>query len=272
MSRMPDRSPSRRPVLVIAVVVAMSAGVVVGPAHAQATSDRSAEAAALALNHRGNELYQQGRYAEAVALLREAYRQKPEPVLQYNLARACEKMADYACAIAAYESYLASARAPADRAAVEAQLTSCRDRLAAATAIRALPPSTEPPLLPSAAQRPRLPEPVPRASSRSLIPPIVGAIGVVGIGVGLGLVSAARTKQDDAVQDPTQQGAAQKQERADSLMRAGNLALLGGAAVAASGILWWILDARSGRSAASSVAGTRAIHITARSVALTLTF
>jgi tetratricopeptide (TPR) repeat protein len=271
-------------------VTAIIAGMAASPAYAQVAKGSLAEASALALNHRSKELYQQGRYAEAVALLREAYRLKSEPVLQYNLAHACEKMADYPCAIAAYESYLASAETSADRAAIEAQLASCRARLAAETAMRAEPPPpppppplepTEPPppspaepspLVP-AAGLPLLPGPEPRRPSQSVLPPIVGVAAVAGIGAGLGLVWAARAKHEDAVHDPTQRGAEQKQERAESLMRAGNLALIAGGAVATGGIVWWIFNARSDHSVAPKSTGTiSAIHISARSVALSLIF
>lgn len=249
-----------------AIVAAMTTAIAVAPAHAQAERD-SARASALALNHSARQLYEQGHYAEAAALLREAYRQMPEPVLLYNLARACEKLADYGCAIAAYESYLTAS--PADRAAVEIRLENCRTQQSAAAALQ-LPPSPVPPPVPQAAER-QSPPPEPR--NRRRIAPVVTAIGVAGVGVGLGLVAVALAKNANAVQDPTQQGAAHTHEGADALMRAGNLTLLGGGAAAISGVLWWLVEARSrGAAMASAPPTTSGIRITGSSVALTLHF
>jgi tetratricopeptide (TPR) repeat protein len=244
----------------VAIMTAAVALIATSPARAQ---DTTAEASALALNRRSHELYRQGRYAEAATLLREAYREKPEPVLQYNLARACEHMADYACAIEAYESYLANAH-PEDRASVEAQLATCRARLAAAAAVAAELAAPPPP--------PPLARAEPGRTSHSVLPPIIGVVGTAGVCVGLGLVSAARASHADAVHDPTQSGAAAKQDRAESLMRAGDLALIGGAAVATTAIVWWFMDARSGRAAASNRTPALAIHVGAGSFALSRTF
>ncbi|HKA88220.1 MAG TPA: hypothetical protein VKE22_11155 [Haliangiales bacterium] len=197
------------------------AGLALSAVPARAQVSDTAEERALELNRRSAELYRQGNYAEAAALLREAYRLRPEPVLQYNLARACEMMADYACAVGAYESYLASR--PADRAAVEAKLAAARAQLAAR-------PPTPPP-----AETP--------ARGRSLLPPIVTAAGAVGLGVGITLVLIARGRHDDAVADPTQRGAMDKQQSAESLMTGANVVLVASGVVAAAGAVWWIVDA-----------------------------
>lgn len=268
MIRVLVRSPLSRVRLpaALAIVAAMTTGLAVAPAHAQVAGGNSARASALTLNHRARELYQQGHYAEAAGLLREAYRLRPEPVLLYNLARACEKLADYDCAITAYESYLASH--PADGAAVATQLANCRAQRTAAAL--PLPVSGLPPPEPPA---PQLPSPAPRDPQRSLAPPIVSAVGVVGLGVGLGLVIAARARNDAAAQDPTQRGAEHEQERADALLRAGNLTLLGGGAVAISGALWWLIDVRSHRPATASAAATAStIRISGNSVAVAVRF
>src|SRR5258706_15780044 len=111
------RWQARVPTLIVVMWI-MAAGT---PAGAQVPGGGSGETSALDLNRRSAELYRQGRYADAIALLREAYRRKPEPVIQYNLARACEMLEDYACAITAYESYLSGAHPP-DRAAIEARV------------------------------------------------------------------------------------------------------------------------------------------------------
>jgi tetratricopeptide (TPR) repeat protein len=236
------------------------------PAHAQVAGNRSAVDAAVALNRRGNELYRQGRYAEAVALLREAYRFKPEPVLQFNLARSCERMGNYACAIEAYETYLANAN-PSDRASVEAQLAECRARLAERMARVRLSLQSPPAQL--VGRLPELP-PGPSRSSRGARALVLAGVGVSGIAAGLGLMLVARSRYDDAVSDPTQTGAASKHERAESLMRAGNITLVAGGAVTAASILWWVFDDVSRRSGAREPVRTaRAIQIGAGYVTLT---
>ena len=247
------------------------------PARADHASD---EALALDLNRRSKELYREGHYAEAALLLREAYRLKREPVLQYNLARTCEKMADYACAIAAYEGYLADA-APADRDTIEARLAFCRAQAAGGPA--PAPASTVPPAsspldarslspVPQRAERLRVPALPPTERSRSTLSVIASGVGVVGLGAGIGLVSAAYWKHHEAREDLTQRGRAEKQERAESLMLAGHVSLIAGGAVTAGALLWWILDARSSRPPAPPPAGTARLQVGVASVALGLTF
>jgi tetratricopeptide (TPR) repeat protein len=235
----------------------VAAGIVTGvagaPARAQVSGDPSAEAADL--NRRSKKLYQDGRYAEAAVLLREAYRLKPEPVIQYNLARSCEKLADYACAVAAYESYLASH--PADRADVELQLASCRAQLAAAaTPVPPAPVSVR-------AEPPR--------PSRSVVPPIVGAVGLVGVGVGLVMESVARSWSDEATNAMSQQAAVEKRAAAESLANTGTVTLVAAGAVTAAGVIWWIIDTRSSR-AATPKSSTTSLQIGARSVAIRVAF
>jgi len=69
------------------------------------------------------ERYRAGAYQEAAALLRNAYRLHPEPILLYNLGRSLEKAGDRAGAASAYRSFLASAPSVEDRAAIEAHVT-----------------------------------------------------------------------------------------------------------------------------------------------------
>jgi len=207
------------------------------PAHAQVSS--SAEDTALALNRRSHELYEQGRYTEAAALLREAYRLSPVPILQYNLARACERKADYECAIAAYESYLPHAQL-GERAEIEARLARYRQRLADDRT-----PATHAPQPAAARDRP----------SHSLAPPIVTAIGAVGRGVvvlpcGVGQ-HTARQDNDAAIRDLTLQAGAKKAS-AESLMRTANATMIAGGVVALAGVAWWILDRRAPRSDATA--------------------
>src|SRR5262245_35384060 len=66
--------------------------------------------------------YKAGRFAEAAALLKEAYAIYPEPTLLYNLARALEGLGDLEGAVAAYDRYLGESREVADAAAIRRRL------------------------------------------------------------------------------------------------------------------------------------------------------
>src|SRR5262249_45030036 len=115
-------------------------------------------------------------------------------------------------------------------------------------------------------------EPAPR--SRSIAPPIVTAVGAVGVGVGVALMFAARSAHDDAVNDPTQRGALDNQASANSLMTAANVALHPARMIAAAVPTWWILDAvlGGGQSEAPRSSPAATLHVGPRSVALSVRF
>jgi tetratricopeptide (TPR) repeat protein len=265
--------PRSRQASLLVICVAMIAVVAIGtvPAHAQDAGNRGAVEAAAQLNRRSNELYRRGRYGEAITLLREAYRLNTNPVLQYNLARSCERLGDYACAVEAYEIYLAGAE-PSDRSSIEARLANCRARLAAARTITPDSASGQPlPRPPPVVRNDWLRERPswPRRSPRTVLPLVVAAAGASGIAGGLSLTMVARSTHDAAVRDPSQTGAASKHERAESLMRAGSITLVAGGAVAAAGLLWWALDGASHRSGAPEpIRNTARIQVGAGYIAL----
>jgi len=103
-----------------------------------------------------------------------------------------------------------------------------------------------------------------------VLPPIVTTTGAVGLGVGVALVLMARARHDDAVADPTQRGAEEKQASAESLMGAANVTLVAGGVVAAAGVVWWIIDATSGRPASRRPAAT--LHIGAGAAFVSVPF
>jgi tetratricopeptide (TPR) repeat protein len=226
-----------------AIAIVIVNVIAVAPARAQVTDQ--AEVEALRLNDRSRKLYDQGRYAEAAELLRKAYRLKAVPILQYNLARACEGLRDDDCALAAYESYLPHAPYN-ERPKIEARLMHYRKRIAnqrapvtpvleAAPAPEAAPPVPQPPPPASDAREP----------SHSVLPPIATATGVVGFGVGLYLAAKALEQNDDSRRAMTLIDARSKRDRAESLVVAGNAAMIGGGVVAVAGAVWWILDRRA---------------------------
>lgn len=266
---MPERlrhwtSPVAASLALLAISAAGSARAQSDPGNHDSAGDQSDEAEAVALHRRSAELYREGRYADAAVLLREAYRKTPDPVIQYNLGRACERMADYACASAAYETYLATGNPP-DRAAVETLLTNSRAQLAAQR--------RRAELMPESAAEDRRDDP--RAGRgppgwRRVAPPVTTGIGVAGIGVGLVLAAVARSRHGDALAEPSQIGAHDRQRSAQAMMDVANVALIAGAVIAAGGGAWWFLEARAGR--ARSAGRAAALHIGPRSVGFSVAF
>lgn len=192
---------------------------------------------ALADKKRAYELYQQsvekyraGQFGEAAALLREAYASEPDPTLLYNLGRACEGMGDDPCAIDAYERYLAAA-SPPDRGAIEKKIATMRARL---------PPTTPKPAEP-------VPIDAPTPARRwDPWPWVVTGSGVALLGAGVAFVVIARDQHDRAAADPVQESAARSQDAAETKMTVGNIFLVAGGVVAASGVVWLALGARDG--------------------------
>lgn len=213
-------------------------------------AEPSAEDQAVKLYQRSAELYRQGSFEEAAALLREAYRRKPDPVLQYNLARACEEMGDLECAIAAYEKYLLSAN-PTDRRAIEQRVARCRTSLAARA--RAATPAPAPLPQPS-------PQPPAQQSPRkaSVVPPILTGVGIASVGVGVALALTAKSRHKEAESEQVQRTAAARQDRAESMMTAANVTLIAGGVTALAAAVFWVLDATSARPAAASTSSASA--------------
>jgi tetratricopeptide (TPR) repeat protein len=197
-------------------------------------ADEASKKAAIELYQQSSEKYRAGEFKEAADLLRKAYAIEPDPVLLYNLGRACEGMADDACAVDAYERYLALA-SPADRGAIEKKIATMKARLAATR--------NEPPKDPS-----------PPPHSPSPWPWVVTGLGAATLGTGVVLGFVARSKHDDAVDEPVQTSAARAQDSAESMMRASNVLLVVGGVVTVTGLGWLIFDRASGTPTATSAA------------------
>jgi tetratricopeptide (TPR) repeat protein len=192
-------------------------------AAANAHADEASKKAAYELNKQSAEKYREGQFKEAAELLRKAYAIEPDPVLLYNLGRACEGMGDDACAVDAYERYLAAAT-PADRGAIEKKIAIMKSRLEKPK------PKEEPP---------------PPVRSPSAWPWITAGVGVAVLATGGTFALVARARHRDAVDEPEQVSAASKQASAESTMRAANVFLVAGGAIAATGLVWLVVDRRS---------------------------
>ena len=96
-------------------------------AHAQTPEDD--RRAAKEKFQRAQDLYQQGKFGEAIALLQELRAIRKEPVLLYNLARAYEGQGDLEEALDAYTGYLEEAPDARDRGAIEKRIESIEQQL-----------------------------------------------------------------------------------------------------------------------------------------------
>jgi tetratricopeptide (TPR) repeat protein len=216
------RPPLSRRLLAIALSCASSCTAL---ARADETSDRAYE-----LYRLSAERYRAGQFKEAADLVRQAYAIHRDPVLLYNLGRACDGMGDLPCAIDAYERYLA-ASSPPDRGAIEQRIETFKAELAERAAKEQHPP--------------------PRTAARgSVLPWVVASVGAVGVGAGVAMALVALKKHDDAASDPVQSSAASEQASAESLMTAANVTLVAGALGAAAGVAWIVLEPKSQASVA----------------------
>lgn len=190
--------------------------------------------------------YREGRFQEAVDKLVELHRQKPEPVLLYNLARAYEALGRWTEAADAYEKYLNDEPGAADRRAIEGKIATLRAQAAELAAARK--PDREPPQTPDPPRLSQNPkrdaaDPVPSA-----VPWIIAGAGVAIIGTGFALGVAADGEHEDAVAEPTQVRAVDKQDSAESLAQASTITVIAGAIIALAGVSWIVVRSTSAPS------------------------
>ena len=211
------------------------------------------DAHAVELFKQSAERYREGKFSEAADLLREAYAREPEPLLLFNLGRACEGMGDAKCAVDAYTRYLQQ-KAPNDRGAIESRIATLKrqieehDRLekSAARAGTGAPPPPDQPA------PPRKPSPLPW---------VVAGAGVVALGVGVSVGVAALHEHQTAVDDPTQRSRLAEQDKAKSLASTANVLVVAGVLVAAGGAGWGAYDLWRSKKGASGDAAKVSIAI-----------
>ena len=271
----------RRGTLVVLLCAALNIVSPIDLARAEdalADTDRSAKARALRLFKRGKEEYRLGLFKRAAATLRQAYALHPEPVLQYNLARTLEGLGDTRGAIEAYERYLLDATDIPDRGAVARRIVSLKEqqrrtealqrereqnvRHRSSAAARALTPKTQPPAAPAAVTHTN--------GSGALLGPLItsgtGVATLIGATV-VGIV--ARSKHNSATEDTVQRSAADKQDSAESLAMTANVMFAIGGALAAGGVIWWLVQHFSnpehgGSSKVSALVGPRGLQVVGR--------
>lgn len=158
---------------------------------------------------RGNQLYQEGRYDEAVTELLAGYGVDPKPDFLYAIGQAERKRGDCKAAIRYYQQYVDTGQSPQRTVAVLVQIDRCKQELAAATPSQKPPAATGEPVAPTTtaptppvvatpeppAAAPAPVEPAPRSASSDrpvykrwwlwTIVGVAAAGAAVGLGVGL---------------------------------------------------------------------------------------
>jgi tetratricopeptide (TPR) repeat protein len=228
------------------IAVMTSSSTVSLPARGEQPID---DARAIALYDESLLYYREGRFKEAAALLRELYRAKPQPVLLYNLGRACEGMGDLACAIDAYTRYMADDPAAKDRGAIERRVQTLRRQFEEHLALKRQRDLKRR----SGKTRSRVPERTSHdPSTASVVPWFVAGVGVAGLGSGIVLGVLADRKHSEAVDEPVQVTAADKQAEAEDLATAANIVMLSSGLVTLAGLVWGTWDVSRSRGRSSS--------------------
>lgn len=184
-------------------------------------------------------VYREGQFGRAVELLLAAYELEPAPVLLYNLGRVYEGMGEQAKAADAYERYLRDDPTAKDRGALEEKIQTLRRHVEERKAL----------------QRSRAPRVIVTPPHKpSVLPWIVLSAGAVAAGAGMALGFSAKQLHEDAVADPVQQSAVDKQDRAQSMALWSDISIVGGGVMALVGGVWAFLDLRKASSGAPKMA------------------
>ncbi len=237
------------------------------PASAQPrpTAPSDVEAEARAAHRRGSAAYDLGDFDGAIAAFQAAYRLSPAPGLLFNLGQAYRAKGEVGCAYAlrSYTAYLRARPEAENRDIVRghiAEMERCVEASRGRTAAAPAPPASDA----AAAED----------GSPSAAPPwpaiLLGATGLVAVGVGIGLNVSARSEFEGLEEqcpardcDPALWEPYEARETA-------SFALFGvGAALVVGGALYWVIDATTASSA--SAARTKG-HVRASGRGLAISF
>jgi len=202
----------------------------------------------------GTKQYNVQQYENAAQLYQQAYLLDPKPGYLYATAQSQRLGGHCEQALLSYDAYLRTNPAPAERAKTEANTLRCqqdiKDREAAALATQVAPPpevpATPPPPLPAPVVEPP-PSPPPPAKSYVIGHMLVGA-GVVALGAGAYLFQAGRSAISDHNDAATYQEFLDGRDDMDAAKQKQTLGVIGisaGIALAAGGVAYYVLHARS---------------------------
>ncbi len=243
----------------------------------QATSVRSQASAedrkaAITLFGQSREAYQAGRFKQAAELLKRAYGLDPAPTLLYNLARALESDGDLDGALDAYRRYLRADPQAKDRAAIEQRINNLDAQIKERAALeqKLQLQQAQAAKAKERAALAKVQRPAPEPESSSPVPWIIAGTGAAGLVAGGVLGGLAQSKYSSAEQASSQSEAATLDADARNMARGANIAFIAGGTLAATGLVWGLIQALSGDDEAqdavglSPVLGPRHIGIAAR--------
>jgi tetratricopeptide (TPR) repeat protein len=224
--------------LAVGLVVAITLGD--APTAAAAPDDDATQ-----MFDRAEQLYRDGRYHDAIELLRALQLEHPDPLLDYNIGRAHESAGEAEAAIDAYQRYLDATKDAIDRADVEARIARLRASIVPAPASPPSEPVT----------------PIVVAPPKPIVAPwVLAGLGGVGLGVGAALGGVARSRRSDAVREPIHAEAAARIDEARRFALAANITFAIAGAVVSAGLAWGIARVvrRRHRARSDSSAARRA--------------
>lgn len=216
---------------------------------------------AIALFEQSEDYYKAGELEKSRDLLLEAYALDANPVLQYNLGRVYEGLGQFEKAAEAFRAFLEGTPNAPDRGAIERRIATLERQVREREAMREERERKERERereRQRAKQAPK-PEPVrepmpdPGPGAAPWVVTGIGAAVLVGGAVAGVLSSKAH---DDAVADPTFQGARDSQDRAETYATVANVGFVAGGATVAVG-LSWLLFGPSGQPDANAAAPWR---------------
>lgn len=230
------------------VLLALVIGCPTLSAEAQPKAKKDPKTEALELFEQSADLYRQGKFDEAAQLLERAYSLHDEAVLLYNLGRAYEGLGENQKAIDAYTKYLEKAPNAKDRGALERRIETLKAQIEKEKALAQ--PETPAPKAPEPAE----PKPEPAKSSKGpgVLPWVVTGVGVAAVGAGLFVGLQAKSKRDDAQDNPVSADAQDEYDSAKSMATTANVLLIAGTVVAAGGVTWALLSRKKSEPAAAA--------------------
>jgi tetratricopeptide (TPR) repeat protein len=169
---------------------------------------------ALELYEQASGHYQRGDFRRAAVLLREAWGLAKEPVLLYNLARACENAGYLMCAAESYEQYLRIEKDLQDEAGLRRRLAVLHEQIAER----------------DAAARP------------SAAPWVIAGIGLLGMGAALATGLIAADRHDEAEAESVHAKAFDLQAEAEALALGSTVTWVAASIVHATGLVWGAID------------------------------
>lgn len=195
---------------------------------------------ALELFKESKQLYQEGRFRDAIERLEQAYALAPEPVLLYNLGRAFESSGELERAIDAYRRYLDEEPNAPDRGAISARIDTLERQLKERQALERQreAQSKQPPTTPVREPAPAEPEPEPA----SIWPWLTVGAGAVVLTSGAVLGIVAQNQREAADDERTAKAAKEGFSDAQRTASWANVAFVAGGVLVVGGVSWALIE------------------------------